>query len=175
MMNSNFKRLIIVTTILTSGLATTMISAAIAQLPTPYPQSLAQADNSIVAIERSIHNRINQYRSRNGLPPLRLDDRISQMARAHSEVMARGRVAFGHQGFERRSKAIQKIVTSSDMAENVAYSGGLDRPAQQAVEVWLNSPSHRTNIEGKYNTTGIGVALSPNGRYYFTQIFVRSN
>jgi uncharacterized protein YkwD len=149
------------------------ISRSLKQSPTRF--LLAQADNSTIAIEHAIHRRINQYRSRNGLAPLRVDDRLSQMARSHSEAMAIGRESFGHQGFERRRKAIQKIMGYSNMAENVAYSGGLKLPDSQAVETWLRSSSHRDNIEGYYDTTGIGVSLSPSGRYYFTQIFVRRN
>lgn len=176
-MQKNLNKLTICTAVLASGLATAVIPIAIAQSSTQLPtQSLiSQADTSTIVIEQAIHSRINQYRSRNGLPPLRLDDRLSQMARTHSDAMAVGRVGFGHQGFERRGKAIQKIMGYSNMAENVAYSGGLDRPVQQAVETWLRSSSHRDNIEGHYDTTGIGVSLSPNGRYYFTQIFVRRN
>lgn len=172
-MRENLKK-ITISIILASGLATTITPTAIAQSPTRSPtQLVAQADNSTISIERAIHNRINQYRSRNGLPPLRLDNRLSQMARTHSDAMAIGRVSFGHQGFESRGKAIQKIMGYSNIAENVAYSGGLNRPDLQAVETWLRSPSHLNNIEGQFDTTGIGVSLSPNGRYYFTQIFVR--
>jgi uncharacterized protein YkwD len=177
-MIKKLKKLAIGSVVLASGLATAIIPIAIAQSSTQSPptQSLvSQADTSTIAIEQAIHRRINQYRSRNGLPSLRLDDRLSQMARTHSDAMAVGRVGFGHQGFERRGKTIQKIMGYSNMAENVAYSGGLNRPDQQAVETWLRSSSHRDNIEGQYDTTGIGVSLSSNGRYYFTQIFVRRN
>ncbi len=176
-MLKKLKKLAIGSVVLASGLATAIIPIAIARSSTQFPtQSLvSQADTSTIAIAQAIHSGINQYRSRNGLAPLRLDDRLSQMARTHSEAMAVGRVGFGHQGFERRGKAIQKILGYSNMAENVAYSGGLNRPAHQAVETWLRSSTHRDNIEGQYDTTGIGVSLSPNGRYYFTQIFVRRN
>jgi uncharacterized protein YkwD len=175
-MQKKLNKLAIGIAILASGLGSAIIPTAIAQPSTQEPkQFLVAQANSMIAIEQAIHNRINQYRSRNGLPPLRLDDRLSQMARTHSDAMAVGRVGFGHQGFERRGKAIQKIMGYSSMAENVAYSGGLNRPDQQAVETWLRSASHRDNIEGQFDTTGIGVALSPNGRYYFTQIFVRRN
>ncbi|WP_019498259.1 CAP domain-containing protein [Pseudanabaena sp. PCC 6802] len=171
-MSQKLQKLTIFVISLASGLSNIWIPSAIAQSPHLPDRAIAQTDDSI-AIERAIHNRINQYRSRNGLSPLRLDERLSQMARSHSEAMADRRVAFGHQGFERRRKAVQKMMEYSDIAENVAYSGGIQRPTQQAVEVWLNSSSHRANIEGQYDTTGIGVALSPNGRYYFTQIFVK--
>ncbi len=36
---------------------------------------------------------------------------------------------------------------------------------------WLRSPGHRENIEGAYDLTGIGVARSRQGVYYFTQLF----
>jgi uncharacterized protein YkwD len=170
------KKLAIGKAVLASGLAVTIIPNAIAQpSKQTYKQFLVAQANNYTAIEQAIHNHINQHRDNNALPPLRLEARLSQMARSHSEAMAIGRVAFGHQGLEQRDKAIQKIIGYSSMAENVAYSGGLNRPDRQAVETWLRSPSHRENIEGKYDVTGIGVSRSPNGRYYFTQIFVRTN
>ena len=56
--------------------------------------------------------------------------------------------------FEDRVKVItQKIGNIHSSAENVAY-GNLS--ARQVVDVWLKSPGHRKNIEGKYTLTGIG-------------------
>jgi uncharacterized protein YkwD len=57
-------------------------------------------------------------------------------------------------------------------AENVAAELGYDDPAEEIVRGWLASTGHRKNIEGGYDTTGIGIARSPAGKVYVTQIFV---
>jgi uncharacterized protein YkwD len=43
---------------------------------------------------------------------------------------------------------------------------------EKAIDGWLNSPSHRQNIEGSYDATGIGIVRTAQGEYYFTQIFI---
>jgi uncharacterized protein YkwD len=58
-------------------------------------------------------------------------------------------------------------------AENVAANIGYKNPAREAVEGWKNSQEHRKNMLGDYDLTGIGVARSPQGLYFFSQIFLR--
>jgi hypothetical protein len=41
------------------------------------------------------------------------------------------------------------------------------------VSSWLNSPSHKENIEKDYNFTGIGVAKADNNQTYCAQIFLK--
>ena len=124
-------------------------------------------------LEQSIHQQINQYRQSHKLPPLILDPRISEQARAHSQAMASGKVPFSHQGFEQRVGAIRRVIPDRAAAENVAFNKGYSNPGQQAVQGWIKSPGHRTNIEGDYSLTGIGIAKNAKGEYYFTQIFIR--
>lgn len=81
-----------------------------------------------------------------------------------------GNAAFGHDGFSQRVAAIsQAIGRIAASGENVAY-GALS--AKGVVDVWLNSPPHRKNIEGNYTISGIGV-FDRQGTLYFTQIFLR--
>lgn len=139
---------------------------------TPQVSYIAQA-NTLTSIEQAVHAQINQYRQQHNLPILKLDERISNIARTHSQNMASGAVAFSHIGFQERVQAIAKIIPLQAAAENVAYNKGYFDPASQAVQGWLNSSGHRQNIEGQYNLTGIGVAQNNKGEYYFTQIFIR--
>lgn len=124
-------------------------------------------------LEQSTHQQINQYRQTRKLPPLILDPRISEQARAHSQAMASGKVPFSHQGFEQRVGAIRRVIPDRASAENVAFNQGYSNPEQQAIQGWIKSPGHRINIEGEYNLTGIGIAKNAKGEYYFTQIFIR--
>jgi uncharacterized protein YkwD len=113
---------------------------------------------------------VNEYRAEMGKPALKQNETVEKIADQHSFNMARGRAGFGHDGFEARNKELgKKLGGIKAMAENVAY-GKLS--AARVVDMWLGSAGHRKNIEGNYNTTGIGISKAENGQLYFTQIFV---
>lgn len=130
--------------------------------------------SSLSAIEKSAFDQINKYRASKGLPALTWNAAIAEQSRKHSQNMANGKVPFSHDGFQQRVAVIAKTVAYRGAAENVAYNQGFTDPAAQAVQGWLKSTGHRTNIEGNYNLSGIGVAKNAKGEYYFTQIFIRS-
>jgi uncharacterized protein YkwD len=135
-----------------------------------FPPSKAAAASTL---EKSVYQKVNQYRKSKKLPPLKLDSAIIQQARKHSEAMAKGKVAFSHNGFENRVKAIAKSLDYRSAAENVAFNLGYPKPDQQAVEGWIKSTGHRKNMEGNFDTTGIGVSKNADGEYYLTQIFIK--
>jgi uncharacterized protein YkwD len=124
------------------------------------------------ALEKSVFEEINRYRVSKKLSKLTLNANITRQARIHSQNMARGKVPFSHQGFERRVNAIPLRYNSA--AENVAFNQGYSNPASQAVIGWLESPGHLKNIKGNYNLTGIGVSANKKGEVYLTQIFLRA-
>jgi uncharacterized protein YkwD len=131
---------------------------------------LRSSDHDAESLEQAVYKRINAYRVQNGLDELRWDDRLAAQARAHSVAMARGERAFGHSGFKERVESTGLRFTAA--AENVGQNQGFDDPGGQAVQSWLHSRVHRTNIEGHFNLTGVGVARSRNGTFLFTQIFM---
>jgi uncharacterized protein YkwD len=149
-------------------LPTTMASTASVS-----PKAAAAPLTSITALEQSIHRKINAYRVSRRLPALALNATISNVARTHSQNMASGRVPFGHQGFDARVRTLSRTFTYRRVGENVAYNRGYSDPAAVAVNGWLKSQGHLNNIVGDFNLTGIGVARSSNGAYYFTQVFWR--
>lgn len=133
------------------------------------PAVRTQVEGSV----QKIHDGINAYRASQGLKPLVLNPFISKIAAEHSGRMATGKVEFGHQGFEKRSKTIQEQVKSRSIAENVGVSAGKADPENEVMKGWLQSPGHLKNIEGDFDLTGIGVAKKGDDRYYFTQIFLK--
>jgi uncharacterized protein YkwD len=139
----------------------------------PSQENSEQPRDSLVSIEQAVHDQVNQYRASRGIPPLSLDSRISEQARNHSQSMASGAVPFSHDGFLVRVQMIARVMPYNKAAENVAYNQGYGDPVTQAVQGWLNSSGHRTNIQDQYNLTGIGIAKNSQGAYYFTQIFIR--
>ena len=86
--------------------------------------------------------------------------------------MADGTVPFGHDGLEDRAAATD--IKNGPVSENVAYYQETPNIASTVVNGWLQSEAHHKNIVGDFNLTGVGVVPSESGRYYFTQIFIRS-
>lgn len=129
--------------------------------------------SSLTSLEQAIYQQINQYRASRKLAPLKLDPRISQYARIHSERMASGTVLFSHAGFEERIQSISDEIPYQQAAENIAVNKGNADPVQVAVQGWLKSSGHRQNIEGQFDLTGVGIAKNAIGEYYFTQIFLK--
>lgn len=144
-----------------------------ADIGSPPPETIAATPaKPPSAMEKSIHNQINQYRQARKLPPLTLDARISAQAKIHSQNMANGKVPFSHNGFEQRVSVIHRQIPYRAASENVAFNQGYPNPAKQAVDGWIKSDGHRVNIEGQYNLTGIGVVKNAKNEYYFTQLFI---
>ena len=123
-------------------------------------------------IEQLVFEEVNQYRISLNLAPLELNSHISEQAQIHSANMANESAPFSHEGFKMRIAAIKSQITYRSAAENLGYNWGYADPARQAVAGWIESPSHRKNMAGNYNLTGIGVAKNSRGEYYFTQIFI---
>lgn len=123
--------------------------------------------------EIEVFTQVNQYRQSRGLSALRLDERISQQSRLHSQGMAGGSATFSHDGFEQRIEAIARLINLQGAAENLAYNQGYDDPVKTAVEGWIKSPGHHKNMIGDFDLTGVGVARNEKGEYYLNQIFIK--
>ncbi|MEO1210359.1 MAG: CAP domain-containing protein [Cyanobacteria bacterium J06638_20] len=155
------------------------VNSAIAPPSTPQTaspelaQADPQADSMMDSIEQAVFEQINAHRQSIGLQPLESNPAIIAQAREHSQSMATAG-DLSHNGFSDRVSAIASTLSYSSAGENVASNQGFSDPVAQAVEGWLNSTGHRNNIEGDFNTTGIGVAQATDGTYYFTQIFIQT-
>jgi len=138
------------------------------------PKATLVADTSdLQEIERAIHEQVNEYRQSQGLSPLTLNSVISEQSKIHSENMVESKV-LSHRGFDGRVEAIGQTIPYQSAAENVATNLGFDDPATRAVEGWIDSPGHQENMVGDFDLTGVGVAVTPGGQYYFTQMFVKT-
>lgn len=139
------------------------------------PTVTLYADSPLVALstlEQQVHDLVNEHRSSLGLPPLSYDEEIAEIARQHSRDMANGYVGMSHEGAEVRQGDLARVMTFREFAENVAANS--DDPtttARTAVDGWLQSSGHRTNIEGGFDLTGVGIGRSGN-TFFFTQIFL---
>lgn len=112
---------------------------------------------------------VNHYRLLHLKAPLKLNEKMCQIAATHSQDMAKKVCPFGHTGWDKRFARIRQNVPNSMQAgENVAYGY---KDIDSVVKGWINSSGHRANILGRYNLTGIAIAYDERHRPYYTQIF----
>ena len=132
------------------------------------------ADPEPGALEHATFDLVNHYRTQHGLPPMAWNAAVAAQALRHSRDMASGACDFGHDGFGDRVDALRDQLTGLGAAgENVFETSDPSDLALSAVNHWLNSPPHLHNIRGDFTLSGLGIARSPDGVWYFTQIFIK--
>ncbi len=127
--------------------------------------------------EHEVHELVNDYRNGAGLSDLDLDDLVSSVARAHSDDMAEGLVAVGHDGFDTRAQdVIDALGNATSVGENVGRVSGAETEAEAAeamLEYWIESPDHLENmLDEGWDLAGSGVAQGTDGTWFYTQVFV---
>jgi uncharacterized protein YkwD len=138
--------------------------------------SSALSLNAATSIERRAFDRTNDERKKAGLSPVVWDAELCQLARIHSERMAKLKF-FSHETPEgvrlkERARAMG-IAHFRVIAENIAYNKGYDDPGAFAVERWMISAGHRANIlYVGFQASAIGSYVSEDGSVYLTQIFI---
>jgi len=138
----------------------------------------ALTPSAIRSLERDAFQLINVERGLVGLTHLKWSDRIAEVARLHSADMA-DRNFFSHKGLDglmvdARAEKLHMGPWSA-IGENIAFMKGYENPVQVAVEKWLLSPGHKRNLLNPvWTEAAIGLAVTPDGKYYFTQVFIRN-
>jgi uncharacterized protein YkwD len=149
------------------------------RLPPPDRQSYA---DHIRRLELQMYDMINRDRldprndseTKGRAMPLRWNDKLAEVARAHSRDMLNQRF-FDHVDRQGRSPAMRLKAVGMDwqsVGENIAIHSSI--PGAQAA--FMDEPrfklNHRGNIlSSKYTEVGIGIVEGPDGRYYVTQDF----
>ena len=131
---------------------------------------------SIKLIEQVV-DLTNIERAKEGLQPLKLNDRLLDAAQDHSNDMARNDF-FNHTGADGLTVGDRVRASGyqySTAGENIAAG---QTTAAQVVEGWMNSPGHRANIlNPNYTEIGVGYEYlqndtgSVNHNHYWTQVF----
>ncbi|MFD2552327.1 CAP domain-containing protein [Bizionia sediminis] len=120
-------------------------------------------------IEIEIMELINDHRLSNGMNPLSNVDIIKAQAFNHTDYMVTtGNVS--HANFVQRKLFLENYLGAQDVSENVAYGF---TSAQSVVAAWLRSDKHRENIEGDFTDFDISAEQNENGKWYYTNIFVK--
>ncbi|MGC4039346.1 MAG: CAP domain-containing protein [Flavobacterium sp.] len=134
------------------------------------------ADNKVVTtynyndVELKLVSLINNYRASHGLTTLEIINHISYKSEEHNIYMIDNHVV-NHDYFQQRVNNLTQVLDAEKVGENVAYNY---QTAESCMAAWLNSPSHKENIEGDYTHMGISVTVDQaTGKKYYTNIFMK--
>jgi uncharacterized protein YkwD len=135
-----------------------------------------ESSAAAAALERHAFDSINRKRVERGMAPLEWSNDLAKVARLHSRNMADFKF-FSHRGIDGSlvDDRADKFGISNWRAigENIAFNRGYAHPDDFAVESWMGSTAHRENLLNRsWIESAIGIAVSPDGSYYFTQVFL---
>ncbi|MCV0369485.1 CAP domain-containing protein [Filomicrobium sp.] len=136
----------------------------------------------VPAVEVQIIEMTNAYRAKNSLGAVHRNAALDKAARAYAEYLSRTNT-FAHDADGRQPSARAEAAgyTYCQIAENLAMaldSRGFTTSAlaNQAVEGWIKSPSHRKNLLAPYvKEIGVAVTRVPDKhpKYVSVQLFGR--
>ncbi len=134
-------------------------------IPADMPSPTEDPDAESVLLDLA-----NESRQQTGLPPLRMDESLTEAARNHAWLMVES-AHLEHQ-FAGELSLLQRVAQVSTLrldraGENVAYHSS----AERAHEALMHSPPHRQNLlDPAFNVAGIA-AIWRDGRLYVVQDF----
>jgi uncharacterized protein YkwD len=145
-----------------------------------HPLAAPADDPGVLEYESEVTRLVNEHRVLMGLNALADSGSLRDVARAHSKHMIVHRF-LGHaspEGFRVRDRLLLADVRGwSKAGEN--FAAGHETP-QKVFRAWLDSPTHRANIESdQWTHIGVGLAvdLAPTEEYpytyYWTQNFLK--
>jgi len=152
----------------------------------------AKPEIRIPDLEQQIHQSVNLQRMANDRQPLEWDDTLVNLARAHSEDMAK-RGYFKHVNPEGETpmKRLERAgynkcrFVGENIYQNNLYSrvttekkrttydwNSMETITATTLKGWMDSPGHReTILQNDYTREGIGVAIGSDDNVYITQVF----
>jgi uncharacterized protein YkwD len=119
--------------------------------------------------EIKLEELICEYRKQIGINPLGLINHISNKCEEHNNYMIANNVV-NHAYFQDRSDNIRSVLGALNVSEIVAFN--YIQP-EGVLDAWLRSPSHKQAIEGNFTDFGVSITKSPEGKNYFTVIFIK--
>jgi uncharacterized protein YkwD len=140
-----------------------------------YPDRIRRLELQMFAmVNRDRLDPRNDSETRGRAMPLRWNDKLAEVARAHSWDMLNQRF-FDHVDRQGRSPAMRLKAVGMDwqsVGENIAINSSI----LGAQAAFMDEPrfklNHRGNIlSSNYTEVGIGIVQGPDGRYYVTQDF----
>lgn len=135
----------------------------------------------LAAAQKSIIERTNAFRKKEGKPPVEMNAKLTDTARYFAEYMA-GADRYGHaaDGTRPADRASKHKYEYCIVSENIAYryqpaGFSTDELAKFYFTGWRESPGHRKNmLDDDVTETGVAIARSgKTGYYYAVQMFGR--
>jgi uncharacterized protein YkwD len=112
----------------------------------------------------------NQERAKEGLPPLKLEARLTKAAQVHAKDMA-DHQKMTHEGSD-ESTPEQRVVNAGyhylRTGENVAVGY---RDVAEVILGWMESPPHRKNIMGDFSEIGLARVVGKDDKPYWCADF----
>jgi uncharacterized protein YkwD len=141
------------------------------------PAPAAAAGMTTSQAELAMVDALNADRTAVGLVPFRVDSRLMSIARARSVDMAT-KGYFSHTQPDGRD--VFDLIAAAKISwfyagEIIAWNNypSLETSVPAANSQWLNSPGHKALIVStRFNYVGVGLALAPDGRKYWTAVFI---
>lgn len=153
-------------------------AVALALVPVATASDHDTSSAAMAAAEGEVLRLTNIRRAARGLVNLRLDNRLTELARDRAQYMAAtGRFshtqANGTDVFDLiQSAGIRWYAAGEIIAWNTA--GPLDYSAEFAVQGWMGSSSHRAIVlSDDYNYVGFGLAIAEDGTRYWAGVYLR--
>jgi hypothetical protein len=114
----------------------------------------------------------NGERKKAGLPALKINPTLTELARDHSAKMAAAdKLAHTLDSMTYVQRAKKAGYPYLALGENVAWN---QQSPAEVVESWMQSPGHRANILNKdFTEIGVGIAKDADGHPFYTQDFAR--
>lgn len=129
--------------------------------------------DDVKAQENEVIRLVNAQRAQNGLPALKTNWQLSRVARYKSQDMVdKGYFSHTSPTYGSPFRMMESFgIKYTAAGENIAMG---QRTASEVMNAWMNSPGHRNNIlSPSFNQIGVGLAKGPNGRLYWTQMFIK--
>ena len=120
-------------------------------------------------IEIEILELLNEHRISVGLNPLNSLNIVKSVAFSHTDYMVEIN-SVNHDNFYQRKISLEQNANAKKVGENVAYAYSSSR---SLVNAWINSDSHRQNIEGDYTDFEVSAEQNKEGKWYYTNMFIK--
>lgn len=131
--------------------------------------SIESVEVNTSTIENEVLDAVNNHREQMGLTKLTFSNEAYKYAEEHNDYMiSEGKIS--HDNFNSRANNLANETGATVVKENVAKNYP---KAEQAMNGWLNSQSHKNTIEGDFTHTTISVKADEKGKLYYTQLFFK--
>lgn len=119
-------------------------------------------------LEKSLVNKINEFRKLLYLNPLIIDVKACEIAKIRNQDIQK---EFSHSLFAKRAEILY-IEGADTVGENLAFGY---KTISGVFNAWKNSKGHYMNLVGNYDVIGISIVKDENNRMWYSIIFLDEN